>query len=284
LLIALTMLVAGCRGDKKPGPEKQFPVRGVIVSTDEAKGEVMLNHERIPGFMEAMTMAYKLKDPGTISELHAGDKITATLTMQEDAAGPVNMRLTRVVVIAQAKPDTVPRKQYHVPQVGETPPDFPLLNQSGKKIRLSQFKGKVVVLTFVYTRCAMADFCPKMSRNFAEIDKALAGDSAVYTKTHLLSISFDPAYDTPAVLRSYGGAYTGKYTKETFGHWDFAAPSVGDLPKVEQYFDLGVTGEGTNLMHSLATVVVGRDGKIVAYYPTNEWTADELLKQIRAAV
>lgn len=279
------LLVAGCKGGARTAAsgEKQYAIRGVIVSTDAAKGEVLLNHERIPGFMEAMTMSYRLKDPGILSELHPGDKITATLEAQEDAAGPINMRLDHIVVIAQARPDTPPKVQYHVPAVGDAVPDYPMLNQSGRTIRLSQFQGKVVVLTFIYTRCAMADFCPKMSRNFAEVDKALAAEPALYAKTHLLSISFDPAYDKPAVLRSYGGAYTAKYTNETFGHWDFAAPSLKDLPKVEQWFDLGVTGEGANVMHSLATVVVGKDGRVAAYYPSNEWTTDELLKVVKSA-
>ncbi len=276
--------ITGCSPAKKTlAPAREYAVRGRVVSTDAAKGAVLLDHERIPGFMEAMTMDYRLKDPGIVSEVHAGDRITATLLAQQDAAGPVNMRLDHIVVVGQAKPDTVPKVQYHVPAVGDAVPDYPLLNQSGKKIRLSQMRGKVVVLTFVYTRCAMSEFCPKMSRNFAEVDKALAVDPGLYAKTHLLSISFDPSYDTPPVLRSYGGAYTGKYTKETFGHWDFAAPALADLPKVEQWFDLGVTGEGANVMHSLATVVVGKDGKVFAYYPSNEWTTDELLKQVRAA-
>jgi protein SCO1/2 len=285
VLLAFAALT-GCHGteDSNPAAEKWYPVRGVIVSTDPDKGEVMLKHEAVPGFMEAMTMPYRLKDPTIISELHAGDVITATLMTRESSNGPVNMRLDHVVVIAQARPDTAPKVVYHVPAPGDAVPDFPLLNQSGRKIRLSEFRGKVVLLTFIYTRCTVADYCPKMSRNFAEIDKALAGDPAVYAKTHLLSISFDPQYDTPRVLRSYGGAYTGKYTNETFAHWDFAAPSVADLQKVEQFFDLGVTpGDSGSLMHSLATVVVGKDGKVVAFYPTNDWTAGTLLAQIRTA-
>jgi protein SCO1/2 len=279
--------LSGCHRGQNSGSsaaEKRYSVRGAIVSTDADKGEVLLKHEAIAGFMEAMTMSYKLKDPAIISELHPGDVITATLETQQGSDGPVNMRLDHIVVIAQARPDTKPAVMYHVPAPGDSVPDFPLLNQSGRKIRLSQFRGKVVLLTFIYTRCTVADYCPKMSRNFAEIDKALAANPAVYAKTHLLSISFDPEYDTPKVLRSYGGAYTGKYTNETFGHWDFAAPSVADLLKVEQFFDLGVTpGDTGSLMHSLATLVIGKDGKVVAFYPTNDWTPDTLLAQIRTA-
>jgi len=244
----------------------------------------MLDHEAIPGFMDAMTMPYKLHDPSIVSELHPGDRITATLLVQQDEGGYHNAELSEIVVIAQAKPDYIPAVQYHVPTPGDAVPDFTLLNQSDRKIHLSQFNGKVLAATFVYTRCPLADYCPKMSRNFAEIDKALAADPALYAKTHLLSISFDPAYDTPAVLRSYGGAYTGRYTKETFAHWDFAAPSAEDLPAVTQFFNVGVTpGDNKTLTHSLSTVILGKDGKIVAWYPTNEWQPGEIVAEMKKA-
>ena len=163
-------------------------------------------------------------------------------------------------------------------------PGFTLLNQSGRKIDLKQYRGKVLLLTFIYTRCPLADYCPRMSHNFAEIDQQLASDPKLYKDTHLLSVSFDPAYDTPKVLKSYGGAYTGKYSKETFGHWEFAAPNEKDLPEMEQYFDVGVTpGEKGTLQHSLATVVIGKDGKVIAFYPTNDWDVATVLQQVKQA-
>ena len=232
--------------------------------------------------MEAMTMPYKLKDPSIVSELHPGDRITATIRVQQDEGGYHDAELDNIVVVAQAKPDYKPAVQYHVPAPGDVVPDFRLLNQSGRTIHLSQFKGKVLIATFIYTRCPLADYCPKMSRNFAEIDQTLAADPKLYAQTHLLSISFDPTYDTPAVLRSYGGAYTGRYTKETFAHWDFAAPSGKELPSVTQFFDVGVTpGENKTLTHSLSTVVIGKDGKVVAWYPTNDWQPAEIVAQIK---
>jgi protein SCO1/2 len=139
-------------------------------------------------------------------------------------------------------------------------------------------------MTFIYTRCPLADFCPRMSHNFAEIDKALKSDPALYKKTHLLTVSFDPTYDTPKVLRSYGAAYTGNFANETFQHWDFGAPSVADLPAMEQFFDVGVTpGPDKTLQHSLSTVVIGKDGKIAAFYPTNDWKIDDVVAEIKAA-
>jgi protein SCO1 len=291
LLLAMTTFAftaIGCRGTANsptanPTPQ-QYPMRGIVVSTDPAGGEVTLKHDAVPGLMEAMTMSYRLEDPSALSELHPGDLITAALLADHDAAGPTNMRLKNIVIIAQARPDYKPAVQYHVPTSGDVIPNFTLLNQSGRKIDLQQFHGKVVVMTFIYTRCPLSDFCPRMSHNFAEIDKALQASPALYNQTHLLSVSFDPTYDTPKVLRSYGSAYTGRYINETFQHWDFAAPSVTELPKMEQYFDVGVTpGESGTLQHSLSTVVIGKDGKVIAFYPTNDWTTAEVLAQIHTA-
>ena len=290
LVFCLVLGMAGCHGgsDAHAGhlPQKTFHLRGRIVATDAAAGRLTVAHGAIPGFMDAMTMSYKMVEPNTISEIHAGDVVTARMTVDEDRAGPLNPRLDQIVVVAQARPDTRPAVQYHVPAPGDVVPDFALLNQSGKTIHLAQFHGKVVLLTFIYTRCPLADFCPKMSSNFAEIDQALQADTTAYGRTHLLSVSFDPKYDTPAVLRSYGGGHTGKFTQETFKHWDFAAPPIAELPAMEQYFDVGVTGDtadAANLTHSLSTVLIGADGKVLAWYPTNDWKPAEVAAQMKHA-
>jgi protein SCO1/2 len=292
-LIFLSVLVTGCRqpgatgsGDASTpsGELKTFPIHGKIVTVDAVKGSVLLDHEAVPGFMEAMTMTYKLKNPTIASELHPGDRITAKLLVRKTPDGYDNPQLDEIVVTAQAKPDYKPPVDYHVPTPGDAVPDFKLINENGKTIHLGEFKGRVLLLTFIYTRCPLADFCPRMSRNFAEVDKALAADPNLYRETHLLSISFDPKYDTPPVLKSYGGAYTGQFTKEKFEHWDFAAPPDAELPAVTQFFCVGVTpGDGQSLTHSLSTVLIGKDGKVAAWYPTNEWTPAEVLAAVKTA-
>jgi protein SCO1/2 len=280
---------SGCKGGSatpRKYEQKTYSMRGKIIAVDATSGELTVQHGAIPGFMEAMTMGYKLVEPGTISELHAGDTITARLVVDQDAAGPLNPRLDHIVVVMQARPDTKPTVQYHVPAEGDAVPDFHLLNQSGKAIHLAQFKGRVLLVTFIYTRCPLAEFCPRMSENFAEIDKALKADKQAYAKTHLLSVSFDPQYDTPAVLRSYGGAHTGRFTEEDFAHWDFAAPTLKELPQVEQWFDVGVTGDTkdpSSIMHSVSTLVIGKDGRVLAWYPTNDWKVEDVLGKVKAA-
>jgi protein SCO1/2 len=259
------------------GPVKQYAVKGIIVSSDPTHGEVTIDSEAIPGFMEAMTMPYKVKDANVLQDLHPGDHMTGVLLVGDDRTV-----LDQIVITAQAKPDYKPQKQYHVPSPGDKVPDFRMINQSGHTITINQLHGKVVLLTFIYTRCPLSDYCPRMSRNFATIDKQLQADPQLYKKTHLLSISFDPAYDSPVVLRSYGEAYTGKYTKETFAHWDFSAPSKADLPTLLQFFDVGATpGEKNTITHSLSTAILGSDGTIVKWYPTNDWEPAEVLKELK---
>jgi protein SCO1 len=285
LCLALTMIV-GCHAPSRysannadSGPVKAYAMKGIIVSTDAARGEVTIDTQSIPGFMEAMTMPYKLKNPNVIQDLHPGDHMTGQLLVSNGSA-----LLDQIVITAQAQPDYKPAVQYHVPEPGDAVPDFKLTNQNGKKISIDSFRGKSLLITFIYTRCPLSDYCPKMSRNFAEIDKQLAADPELYRKTHLLSISFDPVYDTPAVLKSYGEAYTGRFTKETFGHWDFAAPPKDELQTMLSFFDVGATpGENKTITHSLSTVVIGPDGKIAAWYPTNDWSPSAVLGDLKKA-
>jgi protein SCO1/2 len=286
-LIAGGSSLVGCRSAAKPGETakaKGYPIRGVVVGTEAAGGQVVLKGDAVPGVMDAMTMSYGVEDPAALAEMHPGDAISATLVFDEDAAGLKNLRLKDVVILAQGKADYVPSVQYHVPSPGDSVPDFVLLDQSGKTVGLKSLRGKVVVMTFIYTRCPLADYCIRMSRNFADIDKALQADKALYAKTHLLSVSFDPAFDTPKVLKQYGEGCSGRSGKDAFAHWEFAAPSVAELPSVEQYFDVGVTTANTGaLQHSLSTVVIGKDGKVVGFWPTNDWTVDEVLAKVKAA-
>jgi protein SCO1 len=281
--LMLTLPMAGCRNNSRPaanaqsGPMKQYAVKGIIVGTDPAHGEVTVDSEAIPGFMDAMTMPYKVKDANVLQDLHPGDHMTGVLLVGDDSTF-----LDHIVITAQAKPDYKPQVQYHVPAPGDAVPDFRLTNQSGQQISFRKFRGKALLVTFIYTRCPLSDYCPRMSRNFAAIDKSLQSDPALYGKTHLVSISFDPAYDSPAVLRSYGEAYTGNYTREKFAHWDFAAPSKADLPKLLEFFDVGATpGENRTITHSLSTAVIGPDGKIAQWYPTNDWKPEDVLNELK---
>lgn len=282
LLASALASVSGCH--KAPGPAitdakngvHEYHIRGVVVAADAANGAVTLNTEAIPGFMPAMIMPYKLANPGVASGLHRGDTITAELETSNSSD-----LLDQVVIVKQANLNSLPKIQYQPLVPGESVPNFSFLNQSNKIVHLDQFRGKVLLITFIYTRCPLSNYCPRMSRNFADINKALASEPNLYARTHLLSVSFDPSYDTPSVLRSYGGAYTGKYTEATFRHWDFAAPPEKELSEVLKFFLVGVTPEKDHVLaHSLSTIVISPQGKIYKWYPTNNWTPQQLIADV----
>jgi len=169
-----------------------------------------------------------------------------------------------------------------VPSPGDAVPDFKLRNQDGHTIHLGQFKGKALLLTFIYTRCPLPNFCPLVTRNFALLDKQLAATPALYAKTHLLSVSFDPEHDTPQRLRAYGATYIGSDAKNAFAHWDFAVPDKPVLLEMSKFFDVGVTyGPDESITHTLSTTLVGADGKVVRFYPGNEWTPDQVLADVK---
>ena len=285
------VVVAGChlgqKGDSTASILQDFKVyklRGKVVSTDAAKGEATLSHEAIAGFMEAMTMPYKLKDASILGELHPGDVITADVLVSRDPNADV--LLDHIVVVAQAKPDYRPAVLYHVPAQGDAVPDFKLRNQDGRLIHLGQFKGQALLVTFIYTRCPLPSFCPRVTRNFAEVNKEISASPALYKNTHLLCVSFDPEHDTPERLRAYGATYIGSGAASAFAHWDFAVPDRPALLEMAKFFDVGITnGPDETITHSLSTTLIGPDGRVVRFYPGNEWTVEQVtadLKEVAA--
>ena len=279
------LALAGCHSAPHPDSQssaasyKTYKLRGKVVSTSPATGEVTLDHEAIPGFMDAMTMPYKLKDANILAELHTGDVLTADLLVSQNA--DADLLLDHIVVVGQAKPDYRPKISYHVPAPGDAVPDFKLRNQDGRTIHLDQFRGKELLITFIYTRCPLPNFCPRVTHNFADIHRQLASNRGLYDKTHLLCVTFDPDNDTPERLRAYGAGYIGSDAKDAFSHWDFAVPEKPVLAKMVQYFDVGITQAADNsITHTLSTTLIGPDGKVVTFYPGNEWTVDQVIADI----
>ena len=269
-------LSIGCA--KKP-EAKQYPLHGKIISVDKLGRQLIIDHNAIPGFMEAMTMPYSVTDNAMLEQVGPGDEIRADLRVEGE-----RIAIQKLEVIKKAAPGSaVVPKPMHIPQTGEQVPDFKLINQSGHPIRFSDYRGKTLLITFFYTRCPLNDYCPRVNGNFAALDRSVAKSPALYAKTHLLSISFDPKHDTPEVLRSYGAAYTERYSKEDFKHWEFASAPTSGMKQLADFFGVFYEQDGDRITHSLSTAIIGPDGKIEAWYPGNSWKTDELLAAIGGA-
>ncbi|HSS19276.1 MAG TPA: SCO family protein [Pyrinomonadaceae bacterium] len=281
LITFVSLSFLGC----KPKPrvhsptEKHYDLKGKIVSVDKSTRSVTVAHEDIKDYMPGMTMPFSVKDDWVLEIASPGKQITATLIVDGAQSWLEDVVLTEGGGTIDATVEGLG------PKPGDEVPDYRLTNQDGKTIRLHDYKGKTLLLTFIYTRCQDPNQCTLMSSNFAQIDKELQQQPDVYAKTHLLSISFDSAYDTPKVLRSYGAAYTGKYTDESFAHWEFASGSADEVKGIARYFGFSFymdsPGGTEQVVHTLRTSIIGPDGRVIKVYRGNEWKPEELLKELQ---
>jgi protein SCO1/2 len=267
--VVITSPIA-CR-PRATGPEHRYALKGKVVNVDKRGSAVTIAHEAIPGYMDAMTMPFTLKDSSLLDVMSDGDRLQATLVV----AGARSWLEDVVVVHESADPGATSVNSLE-PKPGEEIPDFALVNQDGKQITFRQHRGRIVVVTFIYTRCPLPDYCPLMTENFAEIEKSIKSDAELYSKTHLLSISVDPEYDKPGVLRDYAKAH-GADT----AHWDFAGGTKDEIKKVATYFGMQYWPEGDQIIHSLRTAIIGADGKLVKLYRGSEWKPEEIAAELR---
>jgi protein SCO1/2 len=284
-LCALLTFPAACnRGPSQPAANsstaKRYALKGKVISVDKNAANANIDNEPIPGFMDPMVMPYSIKPPAALAQLQPGDSITAEVVVQPDNT----YWLENVKVTGHSNsPADKPTATIHIPSPGDQVPDFKLINQNGKQISLHQYSGQTLVLTLIYTRCPFPDFCPRVSHEFAAIDRQLRSDPARYGKTHLLSVSFDPTHDTPKVLRAYGFSCAGSKDPALFTHWEFSAIPSTELTEFADYFALTYKQEAGLITHSLSTAVISPDGKIFKWYHGADWQAADLLQDIEAA-
>lgn len=271
-LIFAFFLAVACR-ERAGGPEERFPIRGKVVSVDKRGSTVSIAHEDIPGFMGAMTMPFNLKDRRLLDQLAEGDRVQATLVV----AG-LRSWLEEVVVTRETvDPSSSGKAETWIePKPGDEVPDFKLVDQNGKRLSFHQYRGRSVVLTFIYTRCPLPDYCPLMTDSFAEIEKALKAQPESNPRTQLLSITLDPEYDTPKVLREYGARHS-----PDSAYWDYATGTKDEVKQIATYFGMQYWRDGDQVVHSLRTAIVGADGQLVKLYRGSEWKPNEIVSELR---
>ncbi|MDT7542904.1 MAG: hypothetical protein QOE33_2808 [Acidobacteriota bacterium] len=281
LLVAILLVAGACQREGASANAKRYEMRGTIVSFNKAQEQVVISHEEIPGYMEAMTMPYTLREHSAYDVMKAGDKIQAMLVVDGDRSWIENPVITHADVDPSATVAPSSSSQPRESQPGDAAPDVTLTNQDGKKIRLGEYRGRALAVTFIYTRCPLPDFCTLMSNNFAKLDRALAQDPELAKKSHLLSVSIDPQYDTPKVLRSYGASHTERFADEKFERWELASGNAEEIRKLANFAGLVYAPDGEQIVHSLRTAVIGPDGKLYKIYRGNEWKPEELLTDFR---
>ncbi len=238
---------------------------------------VQIEHENVPGFMPSMTMPFIVRDEKEMADLQIGGAISFRLnvTDRDSWIDQIKQVDSATVHLPTPPPAASSVKSERVHE-GDPMPEFQLIDEEGKPISLESFRGHQLVLTFIFTRCPIPNFCPRMAQNFAELQKTIkASSSEPLSSTRLLSISFDSAYDTPEVLRNYAQG-----EKADPDIWKFATGTPTEISRLTKAFSVLVQPEGGSISHSLATALIGKEGKIEKLWRGNSWTPAELIQQI----
>lgn len=288
LFIIAILALTGCSSapEKKSDPAnvKMYDLRGTVVSVDRAKKKATVDHKEIPGFMEPMTMDFSIREDWVWEDLKPGAEITATLMV--DPTDEDGYWLENIAISAAPNPNQPPTPVGEDASIiGKQVPEFALTNQDGKKITAKDFAGKAWAVTFIYAQCPLPNFCIKMSTNFSDAAKLVMA-SENKDSFRLLTISFDPARDTPAKLRQYGEGYLGKGTKPDFTVWQLAVGPDKDVKPLADFAGLRYevdANDKAQFSHSLKTLVISPEGKVTRLISGNEWTGADLVAELKAA-
>jgi protein SCO1/2 len=228
--------------------------------------------------MAGMTMPFKVKDPVEVSGLQPGDRITFRLSVTETDAWIDEIKKTGERATISKSPSTGPTNVAQELEPGSPLPDCVLTNQSGQPFHPGEFKGSALAFTFFYTRCPLPTFCPLMNRNLAAVQEALQSN-VTRTNWQLLSISFDPEFDTPAHLADFARLY-----QSDPRHWNFATSGPEEIHQLGGGFGLRFWHENGAIYHNLRTVVVDASGRVQKIFTDNEWPPGELIAEMKKAM
>lgn len=288
-----TEVANGSRGASVPTTEfKEFMLVGEVKKVEKETREITIRHEKIAGFMEAMTMPFRISDQALLDDVRPGDRIEGKLQVEQENGQTKDYRLVELrvvrpplaapVVLDLAGPASQLRTRPKRLQPGDPVADFAMTGQDGKTFRLSDLRGYVVVLTFIYTRCPLPDFCPAMDRKFSDLALTIGAFPSRAEKIRLLSISFDPDNDTPEILRKHAKIRGGSPPL-----WEFAVASHEELARITGPLGL-VYGPGRDeIIHNLCTAVIDQNGRLVRLEvgtQRNKWSSADLLKTVYSLI
>jgi protein SCO1/2 len=273
--VILCAAVAGC---SRAEPPKRYVLQGQVLAVHPERRQITIKHEDIVGFMPGMTMAFDVADPKLLEGHAPGDLVTAELEVSNSLG-----RLTSIVKTGTAP---LPADSNEaalaagILDVGDAIPDVALIDQQDRRRTLAEWIGTPVLMTFVYTRCPLPTFCPLMDQNFATIQRNAGEDPALRGRIKLVSISFDPEHDTPAVLAAHAARL-----KADPAVWTFLTGDRVTVDRLAGKFGVGLLrGDQTKeeIVHNLRTFLVGPDGRIVKIYGGSDWTTSQVLADLRS--
>lgn len=273
IILAAAVAAACSRG---PAP-KQYELKGQVLGLKPESQEVLIKHEDIRGFMPGMTMPFKVHDEALLKSVAPGDLVTATLVVGETEAHLST--LTKTGTAPLEAPIEVSANDAPILMPGDLVPDQLLVNQDGVPMPISSLRGHRVALTFMYVRCPLPNFCPLMDRNFAAVQKTVTSTPDL-ADVRLVSVSFDPDFDTPAALKKHA---------QTLGAnpavWNFVTATPEEIERLTRRFGVHVERDAQasiDITHNLRTAIIGPDGRVVKVHSGTDWTPAQLVADLKA--
>lgn len=276
--LALVLLVAaGCGLGSHT-----YELHGQVLAVDLERQEVLIRHDAVPGLMPAMTMPFRARDAGLLEHRHPGELVEAEIVVRGTDAYLTRLDHVGDAPLATAATDQLGARATPLLEPGDPIADPAFVDQDGHPRKLSDWHGQAVAITFIYTRCPFPNFCPLMDRNFARIQRLVSDDPALRAGIHLVSISFDPDFDTPAVLRDHAA--------EVGADPEFWTFLTGDRDEVDAFgapFGVAVTRDADNpgnITHTLSTAVIDQTGTLVAVYRGTDWSPEQVRRDLQTLV
>ena len=279
--VIASMLIVAAAAVAPIGAAQEYPVTGMVVSVDRAHRSFTASIQAIPNFMQAMTMPFEVRQEAALQGLAPGVVVSFTLRVDRDTS-----RAERIRIVQYQNTEQDPfsasrlkllndlasggaRRVNDAVAIGAVVPDFTLVDQRRRPVSLSQLRGKVVVANFIYTTCALPNFCLRLANNFGVLQQRFA--KQLGRDLVLLTVSFDPLHDTPEVLATYAGQW--KANPDT---WRFLTGPAADVERACRLFGVHAFSNEGLLEHSLHTVIIDRQGKLAANIEGNQFTATQL--------
>jgi protein SCO1/2 len=274
-IVLLAAVGSGCSREDR----REYTLQGQVLSVRPGGMEADIKHEAIKGFMPAMTMPYKVREAHEFASLRPGDLITSTLVVVSNDAFLKDVKKVGDAPLEKPAAEAgEARSGFELLRPGETVPNASFLDQKGNKRDFASFRSAPVLMTFIYTKCPMPTFCPLMDRHFKTIQDKIAADPSL-AKVQLVSVSFDPVTDTPAVLNEHANRLGADPAR-----WTFLTGDRDEIDKFAMRFGVSITRSLTDpvdIAHNLRTVIIDGAGAIVKTYTGNEWTPDQILTDLK---
>ncbi|HEY3762698.1 MAG TPA: SCO family protein [Verrucomicrobiae bacterium] len=255
--------------------EQIFPVKGEVEDIQPAQATVTIKHEAIPDFMEPMTMPYAVKDLRELKGLKIGDQISFQLHVTK-----TDSWVGEITKTGNASPRKLPSPIYEPVSTPSLSPEnsiraYKFTNELGQAVSFNDFNGQALAITFFYSRCPLPNYCQRLSQNFQEAEKMLEAMTNAPMNWHLISVSFDPTFDTPDMLKSYGQSYG--YDP---GHWSFFTGPPEKIAELARAAGVQYETDGNTITHNFRTLIVDASGHLQMVFPIGGDLSGQIVDQI----